>query len=314
MPTIVFNDKTSERELLKVVSYRGSMSNVNTVSKSGPPWTDSMGQSPWLGKIRTYEEYQQLRLPRWIDPFKIKPAHDIILDGFNGLGGFETTFRLGLELWLEGHGFLYREALSCNKTSLNARMRASLQYLFEVFNTRPDQSVYITEQVTPMFQELSRDFPNLIGSEYLLDTPLGEKKDGVLCQDIMNLTFDDNVFDFVLSFDVIEHVPDYRKALREIYRTLKPGGVLFFTVPITLTSRVSHVRAKIDEKGELIHLLPEEYHGNPLGPPSLCFTSFGFDLLDDIRQCGFSDCYAELYANIELGYWGEAQPMLVAVK
>ena len=152
------------------------MSNVNTVSKSGPPWTDSMGQSPWLGKIRTYEEYQQLRLPRWIDPFKIKPAHDIILDGFNGLGAFETTFRLGLELWLEGHGFLYREALSCNKTSLNARMRASLQYLFEVFNTRPDQSVYITEQVTPMFQELSRDFPNLIGSEYLLDTPLGEKK------------------------------------------------------------------------------------------------------------------------------------------
>lgn len=45
------------------------------------------------------------------------------------------------------------------------------------------------------------------------------------------LPFRDNYFDLVLTADVLEHVRDLGRALGEIARVLKPGGLHFFTVP-----------------------------------------------------------------------------------
>lgn len=41
----------------------------------------------------------------------------------------------------------------------------------------------------------------------------------------------DNVFDKVILSEVLEHVPDEQRALSEIFRVLKPGGLLAITVP-----------------------------------------------------------------------------------
>lgn len=38
------------------------------------------------------------------------------------------------------------------------------------------------------------------------------------------LPFKDNTFDYVVSFDVLEHIKDQNKAVSEIIRVLKPGG------------------------------------------------------------------------------------------
>lgn len=43
--------------------------------------------------------------------------------------------------------------------------------------------------------------------------------------------FDDNTFDLVTAFDVIEHVDDDMAILRDAHRTLKPGGHIAITVP-----------------------------------------------------------------------------------
>jgi SAM-dependent methyltransferase len=43
-----------------------------------------------------------------------------------------------------------------------------------------------------------------------------------------SIPFDDASFDLVLAFSVMEHVTDLERSLREINRTLRPGGIFWF--------------------------------------------------------------------------------------
>jgi len=45
-----------------------------------------------------------------------------------------------------------------------------------------------------------------------------------------SLPFEDESFDYVLSFDLLEHLPEPEKCIREMDRVLKPGGVLLIYV------------------------------------------------------------------------------------
>ena len=57
------------------------------------------------------------------------------------------------------------------------------------------------------------------------------KNERILCGVGEQLPFPDAVFDLVLSNEVIEHVQSDREAVREIVRTLKPGGRLVLFCP-----------------------------------------------------------------------------------
>lgn len=46
--------------------------------------------------------------------------------------------------------------------------------------------------------------------------------------DAARLPFIDSTFDLVIDFGIIHHVPDWRKVLAEIHRTLNANGELFF--------------------------------------------------------------------------------------
>ncbi len=47
--------------------------------------------------------------------------------------------------------------------------------------------------------------------------------------DLTAIGFPDATFDFISCVSVIEHIPDFRKAVAELYRVLKPGGRLLIT-------------------------------------------------------------------------------------
>ncbi|WP_171972582.1 methyltransferase domain-containing protein [Mucilaginibacter polytrichastri] len=40
------------------------------------------------------------------------------------------------------------------------------------------------------------------------------------------------LFDLCLSFEDLEHIPDYKQAVSELYRVTKTGGHVFFEYPI----------------------------------------------------------------------------------
>jgi SAM-dependent methyltransferase len=139
--------------------------------------------------------------------------------------------------------------------------------------------------------------------------------DGIRNEDLTRLSFDSDALDFILSFDVLEHVPNYKKALAECYRCLKPDGTLFFTAPFSRNSEKNIVRAYLSQAGEVIHLLPPEYHGDPINSDGcLCFYHFGWEILDDLRTVGFKSSYALLFRSEHFGYLGGEQLIIVAKK
>lgn len=46
----------------------------------------------------------------------------------------------------------------------------------------------------------------------------------MLKMDITNIPLRDNQFDCIICYHVLEHIPDDRKAITELFRVLKPGG------------------------------------------------------------------------------------------
>ena len=83
---------------------------------------------------------------------------------------------------------------------------------------------------------MSRAFPkvSLLGSEIFLDGltyASGRVPSAKLLQmDARNIPFSDE-FDAIGSFDVLEHIAEDEIALTQMYQAIKPGGVLFLSVP-----------------------------------------------------------------------------------
>ena len=70
-----------------------------------------------------------------------------------------------------------------------------------------------------------------IAKEKLLGHPALADRVNYVQADAQNMSFDENSFDIVISCETIEHVPDPRAAVREMYRVAKPGGTLYLTTP-----------------------------------------------------------------------------------
>jgi len=211
----------------------------------------------------------------------------------------------------------WREHLLCPGCGLNNRMRAAIQIFEQLLHGSKQPAIYITEQTTPLFRWLSDQYINVEGSEYLgNDIPYGMCDNrGIRNESLTQLTWEDNIFDVILSFDVFEHIPDYRKALKECARVLRPGGILLFTVPFVSAEEKNMVRAHVTDDGSIEHLLPPEYHGDPVNQAGcLAFYHFGWELLEEVRNYGFCQVEALFYWSRELGYLGMDQKIFGAYK
>jgi SAM-dependent methyltransferase len=193
----------------------------------------------------------------------------------------------------ETHRPNFRERLVCPTCGLNNRMRACIHLLERNLSLQSSATIYATEQVTLLFAALNRRFLHIIGSEFLSDGSArgSVNTSGTRNEDMTCLTFPSGEFDAVLSFECLEHIPNYRAALAECRRILKPNGMFLLTAPFRIDASATLIRAIVGSDGTIKHIEPPEYHGDPIDASGvLCYYHFGWDLLEELRFAGFSEC------------------------
>lgn len=275
-------------------------------------------------RLRNFTEYlrhQQRNLTRYLSIRKYESGINLLkekkftVQGVSYTSGQIVDFQVDY-LYSDGENINWRERIVCPITQLNNRLRCSV-HLFDLEGSPyPDSRIYITEQVTPLYSFLKSKYPHLIGSEYLGDNiQPGTIINDIRHEDMTNLSFLDSSFEYYLSFECFEHIPFYEKAISEIYRVLQPGGMFLGSFPFDLNSSKNIIRATINPDGTINHLLEPEYHGDPVSEKGiLCFTVFGWELLDQFRNAGFKDVYLVLAWSDLFGYLGGEQVFFIAKK
>lgn len=216
----------------------------------------------------------------------------------------------------DGKNINWRERLVCPVTGLNNRLRCSLHIADIELQLYPGSRVYLTEQVTPLFDFFAKRYPGSVGSEFLNPAfAAGSIHKGIRHEDMTQLSFNDAAFDAYLSFECFEHIPKYQDAIPEIYRVLKPGGVFLGTFPFDINQYQNHIKATVDAAGNIVYFAEPEYHGDPVNEKGiLCYTIFGWEFLDEFRRAGFRDVYLVLVWSDLFGYLGGEQIFFIAKK
>lgn len=163
----------------------------------------------------------------------------------------------------------------------------------------------------PLVAYLHRHARSLAASEYFADLPSGTMRGEVRCEDMQRLSYADASFDLITHTEVLEHVPDDALALTELYRVLRPGGRLLFTVP--MHNGVTIERARL-HGGAIEHLQPPIYHRDPLrsGEGILAFRDYGDDILVRLQSAGFAS--PRLFVARQGIPWIAARRVLIAQK
>ena len=114
-----------------------------------------------------------------------------------------------------------------------------------------------------------------LNHEYItadIDSPIADVK-----ADIVNLPFTDNSFDVVLCNHVLEHIQDDTKAMKELFRVMKKGGMGIFQVPQDLNRDVTFEDNSITDPKERAKIFGQYDH----------VRVYGRDYFDKLRSVGF---------------------------
>lgn len=116
-----------------------------------------------------------------------------------------------------------------------------------------------------------------LGPAQYVQADLFSVEPGVEKIDVMAIPYPERYFDFVFCCHVLEHVPDERAALAELWRVLKPGGQAVLQTPYSRLLTRTFQDEGVDSDALRRQFYGQEDH----------LRLFGRDLFDKIREAGF---------------------------
>ncbi|HAR65346.1 MAG TPA: SAM-dependent methyltransferase [Lentisphaeria bacterium] len=116
------------------------------------------------------------------------------------------------------------------------------------------------------------------GPERYLQGDLVPVRETIEVVDVTDIHEEDDSFDVVLCNHVLEHVPEDAKALGELFRVLKPGGVAILQTPFAAKLGKTRERdPEVTTEAQCLEFYGQEDH----------VRLYGTDLMDRIGAAGF---------------------------
>ena len=153
------------------------------------------------------------------------------------------------------------------------------RHIFGVMEKFPDLKCI---GLDPHIESLDKAFEGLKFLESISNT-----KTNFLSGSAYSLPFSDDSFDLVVCSEVLEHLHDYKDAIKEINRVLKPGGQFLASVP-----------AEFPEK--ICWLLSEAYQNQPGGHLRIFKKN---ELIKEIAEHNFTFESSQRFHSIHSAYW-----------
>ncbi|MBK6610711.1 MAG: methyltransferase domain-containing protein [Sphingobacteriales bacterium] len=124
------------------------------------------------------------------------------------------------------YGLVKRQNALCRWCLSLERHRGLWLYFHEKTNILQQKLRVLHFAPEHQFQKLFKNSPNLTYLSADLDMPTAMEK-----IDITNIPKPDNSFDVIICNHVLEHIPDDKKAMHELYRVLAPNGWAILQTP-----------------------------------------------------------------------------------
>lgn len=170
------------------------------------------------------------------------------------------------------YGLVPREDAQCAHCNALERHRFLWLYVLRrtnLFDGKPKKMLHVASELC--FESILQQ---LLGDNYItadLFNPRAKVK-----MDITNIDYPDQSFDVIYCSNVLEHVQDDRKAMKEFFRTLKSNGWAILLVPITAEETFED--PSIIEPEERLRVFGQEDHVRRYGP----------DYINRLHDAGFS--------------------------
>ena len=162
--------------------------------------------------------------------------------------------------------FFQSEPVPDSQVSNSNRLKlrdAEINSVLKVLHFAPEQAFY----------KLFRNQKNIHYTTTDLFSPLADVK-----ADICDLPFEDNSYDIIFCNHVLEHIPDDTKAMQELFRVLKPGGMAILQIPQDLKREVTFADDSITDQKERAAIFGQYDH----------VRIYGRDYFDKLRSIGFT--------------------------